>query len=50
MTSFAEMLMKAIDANASFIASNNAPCIIYAIPQLDELDKCFLETLFIDNI
>jgi hypothetical protein len=38
MTSSTEMLVKAEDANASFIASNSAPCIIYAIPQLDELD------------
>jgi len=38
MISSIEMLVKAVGANASFIASNSTTCIIYAIPQLDELD------------
>jgi hypothetical protein len=42
--------MKTIDANANFVTSNNTPCIIFAIPQLDQANQCFLETLFTNNI
>jgi hypothetical protein len=49
VTSYALIIIKIDVTNVAFVLSNNTKCTIFTMPQLEELEWCFLERSFIFN-
>jgi len=47
VTSYALIAMKVVVTNVAFVLSNNIKCMIFTMPQLEELKRCFLKRFLI---